>query len=113
MKPRTEPRQFSPGAGFIESGLPGDRGARIAARRAFVDLKRSFLRALDGVPNAAWLVMQVQGAEEPVDLWLLRAPIFSALDSAGPLHRQRDLQLRRQIDAVFHEGDSGMPSTLF
>ena len=68
------PRHFSPGA-----GLPGDRGARSAARRAFVELKLDFLHALAGVPAADWLHAQVRSAEEPVDLWLLRAPVFAAL----------------------------------
>ena len=105
--PRIEPRRFTPGAGLLDAGLPSDRGARMAARHAFVELRHSFLQALDGVPGAAWLITQVQGAEEPVDLWLLRAPVFGALAGAGPDHEPRDIRLRREIDSMFPELDAG------
>ncbi|MBA4176081.1 MAG: hypothetical protein C0505_05910 [Leptothrix sp. (in: Bacteria)] len=96
------PRDFTPGA-----GLPGDRGARVAARQAFVGLKHSFLDALQAAPAADWLRMQVRAAEEPVDLWLLRAPVFAALggmDDDCRAHRQR---LHRSLDTVFPDLDSG------
>lgn len=105
--PRIEPRRFTPGAGLMDAGLPSDRGARLAARHAFIELRHSFLQALDGLACAAWLVNQVQGAEEPVDLWLLRAPVFSALASAGPDHEPRDARLRQDIDSMFHDLDTG------
>ena len=90
------PRHFSPGA-----GLPGDRGARSAARRAFVELKLDFLHALAGVPAAAWLHAQVRSAEEPVDRWLLRAPVFAAIGGTDPDYRQRRQHLRRGLDSIF------------
>jgi len=96
-----DPRHFSPGA-----GMPGDRGARTAARRAFVELKLDFLAALADVPTAAWLQAQVRSAEEPVDLWLLRAPVFAALAGADPDYRRRRQQLRRGLDSVFPDLDS-------
>ena len=95
------PRHFSPGA-----GLPGDRGARSAARRAFVELKLDFLHALAGVPAAAWLHAQVRSAEEPVDLWLLRAPVFAALAGSDPDYRRRRQQLRRGLDTIFPDLDA-------
>lgn len=110
--PFVEPRRFTPGSGLLDGGLPGDRGARSAARKAFVDLKQSFLHALDGLPGSDWLVAQVRHAEEPVDLWLLRAPVFSALAASGPEMRTRDIGLRREIDSVFPDLD-GSPSTRF
>ncbi|MDO9074718.1 MAG: hypothetical protein Q7U73_15775 [Rubrivivax sp.] len=96
------PRDFTPGA-----GLPGDRGARLAAREAFVSLKRSFLDALESVPAAEWLRVQVRAAEEPVDLWLLRAPVFAALsrmDADSRTHRQR---LHRSLDTIFLDLETG------
>jgi hypothetical protein len=96
------PRDFTPGA-----GLPADRGARIAARQAFVTLKRSFLDALETVPAAEWLRVQVRAAEEPVDLWLLRAPVFAALgrmDADCRSHRQR---LHRSLDSIFPDLPTG------
>jgi hypothetical protein len=95
------PRHFSPGAGLPGAGLPGDRGARLAARRAFVDLKLTFLTALDGSVGTDWLRTQVRAAEEPVDLWLLRAPVLAALAGGTPEQRQRRQLLRRGLDSVF------------
>jgi hypothetical protein len=87
------------------SGLPQDRQAHAAARRAFVDLKRTFIHALDGLPAVEWLQEQVRAAEEPEDLWLLRAPAFAALRGADPQVRQRRQQLRRSLDSVFPDLD--------
>ena len=44
---------------------------------------------------------QVRAAEEPVDLWLLRAPMFAALAGTAPDQRTRRQQLRRSLDSVF------------
>lgn len=96
-----QPRHFSPGAGLPGAGLPGDRSARMAARQAFVELKLTFLDALQGAPDVDWLRAQVRAAEEPVDLWLLRAPVFAALDGSSPAQRTRRHQLRRGLDSVF------------
>jgi len=81
--------------------MPGDRGARIAARQAFVDLKQTFLQAMPGNPDVEWLRALVRAAEEPVDLWLLRAPVFAALAGGTLEQRQRRQQLRRGLDSVF------------
>jgi hypothetical protein len=99
------PRQFSPGALPQTCGMPGDRSAHLAARRAFVALKLSFMEALQGEPGAAWLHTQVRSAEEPVDLWLLRAPVFAALAGGDTLHRSRRQMLRRSLDSVFPDLD--------
>lgn len=95
------PRHFSPGALPQAFGMPGDRSARLAARRAFVALKLSFLEALQGEAGTAWLQAQVRSAEEPVDLWLLRAPVFAALAGSDATHRGRRQLLRRSLDSVF------------
>ena len=94
--PASAPRQFT-GAQALGSGMPGDRLARLAARRAFVDLKQTYLLALDEVDEneAGWLRTQVRSAEEPVDLWLLRGPVFAALSGADPEARRRRQMLRR------------------
>lgn len=96
------PRDFTPGA-----GLPGDRGARVAARQAFVMLKHSFLDALAAVPAAEWLRVQVRAAEEPVDLWLLRAPVFAALGEGDEHTRSQQQRLHRSLDSVFPDLDTG------
>lgn len=84
------------------AGLPGDRQARIAARRAFVNLKLTYLAAVDAAaasPRADWLGRQIRQAAEPADLWLLRAAVFEAL-SAQACRAERD-SLQRGIAAVF------------
>lgn len=79
-------------------GLPQDRVARIAARRAFVALKQTYLLALHAAqgPRADWLRHQVRQAEEPADLWLLRGLVFEQLPGA---EGRADLQ--RGLEAVF------------
>lgn len=99
--PHTAPRDFTIGA-----GMPGDRGARLAARQAFVSLKLSYLQALDTVAGAEWLRVQVRAAEEPVDLWLLRAPVFAVLNGMDSTLRTRRQMLRRSLDSVFPDLDS-------
>jgi hypothetical protein len=99
--PHAAPRDFTVGA-----GLPGDRGARFAARQAFVTLKLSYLQALEPMADAEWLRVQVRAAEEPVDLWLLRAPVFAALGGMDAGQRTRRQMLRRSLDSVFPDLDS-------
>lgn len=106
----TAPRHFVASPALPGAGLPHDRIARLAARQAFVALKRDFMAAVADLDHAQgpWLREQVRRAEEPVDLYLLRAAVFAAID--GPdLERRRWRQtLRRGLDAMFL--DSGPPS---
>jgi hypothetical protein len=104
------PRHFAP-ALLQGAGLPGDRSARLAARQAFVSLKLTFLEALHDLPAADWLVNQVRSAEEPVDLWLLRAPVFAALEGTATTQRMRRQMLRRGLDSVFPDLDE--PASAF
>lgn len=103
-----EPRDYTLRAGMA-CGLPSDRGARIAARQAFADLKRTFLHALapatggEHIDGADWLRSQVQRAEEPVDLWLLRAAMFDVLAGSNLEHRHRRQALRRGLDSMFRD----------
>lgn len=105
------PRHYTQAAAQAHIGMPGDRNARLAARRAFVDLKVIFMQALADLqePRFDWLRNQVRGTEEPVDLWLLRAPVFAALNGPDPEFRQRRQLVRRALDSVFH--DSEPPSS--
>lgn len=108
------PRHFVPEFGLPGAGLPSDRLARIAARRAFVLLKTNFHEALSDLEGrqAEWLRGQVRAAEEPTDLLLLRAPVFAALAGGGIEHRLRRHALRRGLDALFPE-DRPAPSSGF
>ncbi len=121
MFPADAPRHFLPGPGMPGAGLPHDRFARVAARRAFVELKQSFLDALAvlhpvhaaDVADAEWLRQQVRSAEEPVDLWLLRAPVFAALAGTDSERRRHRQALRRSLDLLFPDTEAGGPTSAF
>jgi hypothetical protein len=81
----------------------GERLARIAARRAFVELKTSFMRAaadIDGAPGER-LQRQVRQASEPVQLWRLRGAVLMALRERHGHATVHHLELRRQLDSIF------------
>lgn len=103
MQTQPSPRHFLPDAALPGAGLPGDRMARLAARRAFVELKLSFIDAVRHISSrdGLWLQQQVRHAEEPVDLWLLRGALFDALSGDEPERRVARLRLRRNLDSLF------------
>jgi hypothetical protein len=110
-----QPRQFfaSPGLpGLPGAGLPQDRLARMAARRAFVELKAMFMAAVAPLPGqqGQWLRTQVRGAEEPVDLWLLRAAVMQALNQRDEATLSWRRQLRRSLEQLFPDS-AEMPAT--
>jgi hypothetical protein len=104
------PRRHLPRSALSGAGLPGDRLALQAARRAFDNLKQTYLAALDTQPGprADWLRCQIRHATEPGDLWLLRAAVFEALP--GQTHRHERDALRRGIESLFPRQamDSGL-----
>jgi hypothetical protein len=106
----TAPRHFAPDAGLPGAGLPGDRQAGPAARQSFGALKRQFHDALESIggQEATWLRAQVLSAEDPMDLWLLRAAVFAAV--AGPERRPTRQALRRALDSLFPDTQ---PSSTF
>lgn len=92
--------------------VPAEQLARIAARRAFVEMKHSFMRAagdIDG-PVGTLLTAKVRRASEPAHLWRLRAVLLASLPEdheRTPIHR---LELHRQLDSLFGDtaGDAGL-----
>ena len=98
-------------AGAEVPGLPADRVARIAARRAFVEMKHLFLRAVENLAHrkGAWLRDQVRSAEDPVDLWLLRGPLLAALREDDTTRSLR-AELYRSLDSTFPQA-FGVPAT--
>ena len=94
-------------------GLPEDRLARIAARRAFVELKSSFMNAASEAcgPTAELLRRKVRAADEALQLWGLRLALLAALPVDKEQSAQQRQALLRQLDSVFPE-DRG-PETGF
>jgi hypothetical protein len=93
-------------------GLPEDRLARIAARRAFVELKTSFMRAATDAagPAGDMLRRRVRDADEALQLWRLRTVLLAALPAGHARTEQHRAELLRQLDSVFP--DTG-PETTF
>jgi len=87
------------------AGMPGDRDARIAARRAFVSMKLLFMRAVQALEDrkGQWLRYQVRLASDPIDLWLLRGPVLSAVRSDDARSRALRAELYRGLDSIFPE----------
>ena len=81
--------------------MPAERQARIAAQRAFVALKLSFLYVVDGLAGQTDLQCRVRLADEPHALWALRAAVFAALTGDDPQHRSRRQLLNRSLDSMF------------
>lgn len=104
------PRQYfgTPAAAPIlpGPGLPHDRHARIAARRAFVDLKHQFMASIENLDGLRgdWLRFQVRQTHEPGDLWMLRGAVFAALEQQDDYSRRTRNDLHRVLDSVFPDG---------
>jgi hypothetical protein len=99
--PQAAPRHHLSRAALSGAGMPQDRQARMAARRAFVNLKQTYLLAVEALPGprADWLRFQIRHAEDPADLWLLRAAVFEALPSRA--YRSERDTLQRGIESLF------------
>lgn len=82
-----------------------ERLARLAARRAFVELKQAFMRAAALIEGeiGARLQRRVRRATEAVELWRLRAVVLASLPETDAAHVSR-IELSRQLDSVFPEG---------
>jgi len=95
------PRHPLPRSALTGAGMPEDRQARSAARRAFVNLKQTYLTAIEALPGprAEWLRFRVRHAAEPADLWQLRAAVFDALPRQD--HGAERDSLQRGIESVF------------
>jgi hypothetical protein len=98
---------------FDDVGMPQDRLARLAARRAFVELKQDFMIASAGLPGhrGDWLRERVRKAEDPYSLWQLRHSLFAALEGNDPDTCTIRHALKTGLDTLFCESDSSLSST--
>ena len=86
-------------------GLPEERHARIAARRAFVEMKLCFMRAAADIEGAIGesLQFRVRQASEAVELWRLRSAILADLPEQHERTRTHRFELHRQLDSIYPE----------
>jgi hypothetical protein len=84
-------------------GMPQERLARIAARRAFVEMKQSYMDAASDIDSATGGLLQqrVRRADEPWELWSLRAVILASLPSDHARTRTHRMKLEREFDSIF------------
>jgi len=98
--------QLEPESVFSEQrGTAARRSARIETRRAFVEMKQLFMRAVENLEHrkAAWLRAQVRAAEDPIDLWLLRGPLLATLREDDVATRTMRAALYKTLDRTFPE----------
>jgi hypothetical protein len=117
MQPSLPPRDFTAGPLPGSPFAPPRRIDRIAARRAFVAMKQTFMQVAAGFDDAdghvRWLQHQIRHAHTPQDLWELRGPVFAALrrdEQRGPALRR---ELRRVLALVFPDTYSTGALTFF
>lgn len=98
------PRERAEVAATALCGMPAERMARLAARRAFVEIKQCFMLATASMsgPQAAGLREKVRQADEAIELWLLRHQVLDGLPArdTGDTRALRN-ELARRIDSVF------------
>ncbi len=100
------PAPFSimpPGLG---AGLPQERLARIAARRAFVEMKQFYMSAASDIASdtAPLLQHKVRRASEAWELWSLRAVILASLPADHVRTGSHRMKLEREFDSIFSSG---------
>lgn len=101
-----EPGRLGPVPGVLASH---ERGARIAARRSFVEMKSSLLQITADLagPDAASLRDKLRRADAAVELWLLRHQVFDALPARGRATAALRGDLARRLEAVFADSAIG------
>jgi hypothetical protein len=101
--PEPSPAQASvhPIAGSL--GLPQEQLARIAARRAFVEMKQSYMNAASDIASVTGGLLQhkVRRASEPWELWSLRAVILASLTADHERTVGHRMKLEREFDSIF------------
>jgi hypothetical protein len=87
-------------------GMPDERLARVAARRAFVEMKMCFMAAAADLagPRGESLQRKLRAAADVMDLFRLSPVLLAALPhgtGAGHDHRH---EIQARLDATFPEG---------
>ncbi len=88
---------------WLICGTPQERLARVAARRAFVEMKQVFMLATANLAgaNAALLCHRVRQAADVTELWRLRESVLAALPTDTERGQRYRRELHEQLDAAF------------
>ena len=91
------------GQAMVIAGLSMERQTRIAARRAFVEMKQSYMGAASDISGstAAMLQQRVRNASEAWELWSLRAVILASLTEGHERTQSHRMKLEREFDSIF------------
>lgn len=103
---RAEPAALPPMtaiAGIATGVSSQERLARIAARRAFVEMKQAYMNAASDIASATAALLQhkVRRTSEPWELWSLRAVILASLPADHERTAGHRLKLEREFDSIF------------
>lgn len=101
---RSAPHLPMPVPAAVSAGvLPQERLARIAARRAFVEMKQAYMNAASDIASATAALLQhkVRRAGEPWELWSLRAVILASLPADNERTVGHRMKLEREFDSIF------------
>ena len=84
-------------------GPPQERLARVAARRAFVEMKQSYMDAVSDIDSGAAELLRhkVRKASESWELWSLRAVILASLRVDHERTLGHRMKLERDFDIIF------------
>jgi len=84
-------------------GLQQERLARIAARRAFVQMKQAYMNAASDIANATGDMLQhrIRKASEPWELWSVRAVLLASLKPDHQRTPEHLTKLARGFDSIF------------
>lgn len=106
---RAAPVLPMPAEALAAGGMPQERLARIAARRAFVEMKQAYMNATSDIASttAALLQHKVRRASEPWELWSLRAVILASLPADHERTVDHRLKLGREFDSIFSSSPTG------
>lgn len=102
---------FDQAATIHSRGRPETWLARIAARRAFVEMKQLFMRAAVRIPGriGEQLRRDVRQATEVAQLWRLHSPVLSALPAEDTETAGHFDEMRRHFDGAFQNTEGGLP----
>jgi hypothetical protein len=105
--------QIDPAVSYLAflATVSDERLARVAARRAFVEMKVSFMRAAALVrgSGAPLLQRKVRSAAEVAELWRLSDSLFDSLPTHDPMAAAHREEIQYHLDSAFPSTSASTP----